>query len=148
MYRRLRGVPEDVGTIHFESVKKRIMKLVELYKGVKFIYPYILRDGKLIFIADSEPPESKDYTPPGTEYSEADPEYFRPFKEKRAIVTKPVVDRWGTWVSILVPMIDETTGEVTSVLGVDYPVSKWNDDAVIHITQLFVILLFFLLLLI
>ena len=45
-------------------------------------------------------------------------------------------------------MIDETTGEVTSVLGVDYPVSKWNDDAVIHITQLFVILLFFLLLLI
>ena len=148
MFTRLRGIPEDVGTVHFESVKKRLMNLLNVYQDVKFIYLYIEKEGKLIFTADSEPPESKDYTPPGTEYTEADPEYFRPFMEGKAIITKPVTDRWGTWVSILVPIKDKKTQKVIAVLGVDYPAGKWMNEAVKHTFQLFIILLVFFLLLI
>jgi len=148
MFKKLRGIPEDVGTIHFESVKKRLINLLKVYPDVKFIYLYIERDGKLLFTADSEPPESKDYTPPGTEYTEADPEYYKPFQDGNAIITKPVTDRWGTWVSILVPIKDEKTQKVMAVLGVDYPASKWMNEALIHTFQLFVILLVFFLLLI
>ena len=148
MFTKLRGIPEDVGTVHFESVKKRLMHLLTVYPDVKFIYLYIEKEGKLIFTVDSEPPESKDYTPPGTEYTEADPEYFRPFKEGKAIITKPVTDRWGTWVSILVPIKDKKTKQVKAVLGVDYPASKWMNEAIKHTVQLFIILLVFFLLLI
>ena len=35
-------------------------------------------------------------------------------------------DRWGTWVSAYVPILDQN-GEVDAVLGVDFPAPDWHD---------------------
>ncbi|MFA5270129.1 MAG: PAS domain S-box protein [Patescibacteria group bacterium] len=129
MLKQLRGVSEDEDTVAYNSVKTGLMALTNTDERIRFVYLYTRRDGKIYFLADSEPTTSEDYSPPGQEYTEADYETVQPFEDGRERITKPAADRWGTWVSILVPMKDEDTGEVRAVLGIDYPADIWNSVA-------------------
>jgi signal transduction histidine kinase len=129
--KQLKAVPEDIGASAYESIKRRLIDIRAIHlQEVRFIYLYARKAGKLFFIADSEPADSKDCSPPGQEYTEASLEYTKPFLTKKELITVPVTDRWGTWVSVLVPMKNGETGEVTVVLGVDYPGNMWNNEAV------------------
>ncbi|GAB6154473.1 hypothetical protein JCM17380_32230 [Desulfosporosinus burensis] len=80
-------------------------------------------------MVDSEPVESKDYSPPGQEYTEADKSYSKPFTDGKVLITAPVTDRWGTWISFIVPIKDFETGKTIAALGIDYPARTWNDYA-------------------
>ncbi len=148
MLRQLRGIKEDVGTTAYESIKSRMGNLLRVNDGVRFIYLYTLREEKIIFMVDSEPVSSEDYVPPGEEYTEAAYDNYKPFENGKAQITNPVTDRWGTWVSVLVPMKNSETGEIFAVLGVDYPAAKWGDEAFYQTLQTGNILLGFSLLLI
>ncbi|WP_051280243.1 HD domain-containing phosphohydrolase [Anaerovorax odorimutans] len=126
------------------------MDLVNFEEGVRFVYIYTKRDGKLYFIADSEPNYSKDYSPPGQEYLEHNEIDAEPFKDGKTIITKPVTDYWGTWVRILVPMKESSTGEIIAVLGMDYPAKLWSNNAfnntihaIISVIALFLVLIAF-----
>ncbi len=55
MLKLLRGIPEDVGTISYESIKSRMGKLLGVNDEVRFIYLYTKREGKIILMVDSEP---------------------------------------------------------------------------------------------
>lgn len=148
MFKQLRAVPEDVGTIAYESIKKRLMSLLTVDKEIRFAYIYTKKENKLYFLADSEPLSSKDYSPPGQEYTEADEQYFKPFIDGQALITKPVSDRWGSWISVLVPMKDLATGEIKAVFGIDYPAANWNNTAIYNTAQAgFIILVIFILIL-
>jgi len=122
--------PKDIGNPTYESIKSNLEKLVEVNSGVRFAYIYIQKEGKIYFIADSEPVDSKDYSPPGQEYSEADDQIKKPFEDGKPLITQPTTDRWGTWVSMLVPMRDNETGKTIAVFGMDYPAETWNNEAV------------------
>ncbi|MEI6048480.1 MAG: ATP-binding protein [Bacteroidota bacterium] len=148
MVKKLRGVPEDTGTVAYESIKKRLLEIRSVQDEVRFVYIYALREDKIYFMADSEPVDSKDYSPPGQEYTEANYEDKKIFDDQKAIITKPTTDRWGTWVSIQVPMIDFKTGKVIAVFGMDYPADKWNIEASSKTLQAAVIVAFLLLLVI
>ena len=148
MFKQLRALPEDVGTVAYESIKSRLMKLVSVDKNIRFAYIYTQRDNKIYFMVDSESAESKDYSPPGQEYTEVGDEYKKPFKDGKSLVTQPITDRWGTWVSTLVPMKNSETGKVIAVFAVDYPAKYWSSIVFSYSLQSFalVAVLFFLLL--
>jgi len=61
-------------------------------------------NGELFFLVDSEDPSSKDYSPPGQIYQEAPASYHRVFATHNAATEGPCTDRWGTWVTGLVPL--------------------------------------------
>src|SRR5665647_2219082 len=121
--------PKDIENPIYESIKSILEKLVKVNKGIRFAYIYTQKEGKIYFIADSEPVDSKDYSPPGQEYTEASNEYKKPFEDGNTLITQPVTDRWGTWVSILVPMKDNKTGKTIAVFGMDYPAETWSNEA-------------------
>jgi PAS domain S-box-containing protein len=135
MLKFLTGTPEDVGTVPYESIKNRLINLVKVDQDLAFTYIYTQREGKIYFLADSEPVDSEDYSPPGQEYTEADSQMFQPFLTGEAMITKPVADRWGTWVSVLVPMKDFKTGEIKNVFGMDYPADHWQKSAIFSTIQ-------------
>jgi PAS domain S-box-containing protein len=83
-------------------------------------------DGKIVFLVDSELPESADYSPPGQEYPEASQTLQNVFVLKGEITEGPSSDRWGTWVSSLDPIIDPASGKVIAILGMDVDASDWN----------------------
>lgn len=150
MIKQLHAVPEDVNTVAYNSIKNRLIKYLETDSDLHFTYIYLMRDSKLYFMADSEPPDSENYSPPGQEYGEASDEYKKPFMSKEAVITKPSTDRWGTWVSILVPVTNQETGEILAVFGMDYSAHAWSSKIVaiivrslIEIFGAFLLLLFF-----
>jgi PAS domain S-box-containing protein len=83
-------------------------------------------DGTIVFFADSEPPGSGDYSPPGQEYPEASETLVDSFVSHTEATEGPVADRWGTWVSGLVPLTSERSGEVIAVFGMDVDAREWN----------------------
>jgi len=73
-------------------------------------------DSRIFFYVDSEPPGSKDESPPGQFYDEASAEQHRAFSTGQEATQGPTADRWGTWVSAIVPIFDAKSGK-TIVLG-------------------------------
>ncbi|HOU76479.1 MAG TPA: PAS domain S-box protein, partial [Candidatus Dojkabacteria bacterium] len=66
--------------------------------------------------------------------TEASEEYYLPFETKEKLITKPTEDRWGKWVTILVPILYEND-DVFAVLAIDYPAVYWQKTIVAHFTQ-------------
>lgn len=147
--KHLHATPGDESTQAYISVKRRLVDLKRHYKDISFAYLYALKNGKVFFMVDSEPPASKGYSPPGQEYTEARPEDKMPFENGKPLITAPATDRWGKWRSALVPIKDYDTGEVIAVLGLDYPADTFFNSAEYETIQvgapslfIFIILLF------
>ncbi|NTU88380.1 MAG: PAS domain S-box protein [Actinobacteria bacterium] len=122
----LKGTPEDIESSEYQMIKNGLMDFKTYNDKVSFAYITMLKDGKIYFLVDSESPLSEDYSPPGQEYSEAGEQDKLPFFNGEALLTAPAADRWGTWVSALVPIRDAETGKVIAVFGIDYPEEYWN----------------------
>lgn len=127
--------PEDLKNHSFQHLKTSLQKVIQVNPEAQFAYLYIERNGKLYFVVDSEPETSPDYSPPGQEFTEADSIDHQPFIDGKALVTKPVEDRWGTWVSVEVPVIDTETGKVIAVFGMDYNASAWKNRILFEVSE-------------
>lgn len=138
----------DIDKPGYKQLKDSLISFKERSEGVRFAYLYTLIDGKICFMVDSEAPGTDGYSPPGQFYPEATPETVQPFIEGKTIIAGPVTDRWGTWISVLVPVMDGQTGEVIAVFGVDYPTENWNAEISRHVVHAIVVVSCILLLLI
>jgi PAS domain S-box-containing protein len=127
--------PENLKSGDYQRLKNALQKVIKVNDQARFAYVYVERGGKLYFIADSEPETSPDYSPPGQEFMEADSVDAQPFRDGKALVTKPVTDRWGTWVSAEVPVKDEETGRVIAVFGMDYNAETWRNRILFEVFE-------------
>jgi diguanylate cyclase (GGDEF)-like protein/PAS domain S-box-containing protein len=143
----LEASPQDIENIQYKHIKASLMELARTEKNIRFVYIYTQKDEKLFFMVDSEPISSKDYSPPGQEYTEADQAYRQPFISNNALVTGPVSDRWGKWVSILIPINDIESGKTIAVLGMDYDAKAWSRAIILPVIQATFIVIALLLLL-
>jgi len=73
--------PEDVGKVQYQKIKEKLQAIIKVNPEAKFAYIWVEKDGKLLFVADSEPETSEDYSPPGQEYTEATDEDWMPFRK-------------------------------------------------------------------
>jgi PAS domain-containing protein len=123
----LTGSEADLSSPDYIAVKDALIRVRSSDPQIRFVYFMGQRpDGKIIFLVDSEPPESEDYSPPGQVYHEASETLQNVFVAKGEITEGPSSDRWGTWVSGLNPVIDPATGDVIAVLGMDVDARDWN----------------------
>lgn len=137
---------KDIDSKEYQYLKGHLMDIAKLNPNVRFAYIYVQKDNKLFFAMDSEPTLSKDYSPPGQEYTEAAIDYSKPFKYGHSLITEPLTDRWGTWVSVLVPIKSTITGQTIAVFAMDYPANTWNDEAFLAIIRVGIVSLAILLL--
>jgi PAS domain S-box-containing protein len=127
--KNLSGTEADLASPIYQRLKSQLMTLRQAEKNCRFIYLMGRRaDGKIFFFIDSEPDGSKDYSPPGQIYDEAPEVDRRVFATNIAETEGPISDRWGTWISGLVPLTDPNTGKVIAVLGMDIGAKTWNRD--------------------
>ncbi|MBF0620215.1 MAG: hypothetical protein HQL19_08620, partial [Candidatus Omnitrophica bacterium] len=123
---RLSGAPQDLKMPEYQRLKKYLQELREHMPGIRFVYLMRRVQGKIIFLADSEPQGSKDESPPGQVYDEATPEIVNVFESGKGVVAGPTADRWGTWVSAFATIHEGRGGKVVAVLGIDQDA---GDDA-------------------
>ncbi|MCX6278579.1 MAG: PAS domain-containing protein [Bacteroidetes bacterium] len=144
----LEAKPDDIQKPQYQVIKNTLKAIIRVNSQARFAYLCTEQNGKLYFIADSEPDDSKDYSPPGQEYTEADLAYYQPFKDGKELITVPVSDRWGTWRSVVIPVKDEATGKTTAIFAMDFNAKLWNNFllfSVIESSALIVLLLIVLL---
>ncbi|MDD3859845.1 MAG: ATP-binding protein, partial [Bacteroidales bacterium] len=147
----LSGIESDLNKKEYHELKKLLKEVMTVNPESRFTYLYTIRDGKIFFMVDSEPSDSPDCSPAGQEFTEADSSVYQPFYKKRTIISEPIADRWGTWVSVLVPIFDKENKDVTAVFGMDFNADLWQKNMLYEFFQsslivaLFLILLVFLL---
>ncbi len=110
---------KDLNSPGYIFLKNRLTDIKDDYAMYRLVYTMIVKNGEIIFSVDSEPPSSKDYTPPGDKYTDAPAELLALCRGEGQQAMAEYSDKWGKWVSAFVPIRDETTGKVAIVLGID-----------------------------
>lgn len=129
----LTGTSQDVNSSTYLNFKKHLVDIHselnndKYQKNCRFVYLLGFRDNKVFFFADSEPPSSKDYSPPGQDYNDASEELIQCFTKGMAFIEGPLKDDWGVWVSSIAPVKDEN-GKVIALLGIDIHAKNWQKD--------------------
>jgi PAS domain S-box-containing protein len=144
----LTGTEADLVSADYQALKDHLIQVKSTDPLIRFVYVLGRQpDGKVIFFIDSELPESADYSPPGGDYPEASAILINSFISGNETTEGPVTDRWGTWVSGLVPIRDTRTGKVIAVLGTDIDARDWTIQLIIASAPAVIAMLLLLLLL-
>ncbi|MCY2930673.1 MAG: ATP-binding protein [Planctomycetota bacterium] len=123
----LTGTKADLETPVYQQIKQQLAAVRSANSHCRFVYLMGRKpDGTVFFFVDSEPPESKDYSPPGQVYEDASAACHRVFDTGASAVEGPVADRWGDWVSTMVPVSDGRTGSMIALLGMDVDARDWK----------------------
>ena len=144
--KELSGTTDDLDKYDYLMMKNGLTRLVETTTVIRFAYIYSEKSGDIVFLVDSETPDSEDYSHPGQIYDEATEATWEPLLTGETILTEPETDRWGTWISALVPVKDSNTGEVIAVLGLDYNAAVWQSRIWSRMIPNFIIIIIFLVL--
>lgn len=123
--KRLTGSPSDAGKDYFRRAKRRIEAIRAANADTRFVYLMGIKGGEVVFLADAEPEDSKDYSSPGQPYKRASSELRSLFANGKPFVEGPMKDDWGVWISGLAPIKDRATGKTVAVLGIDVDAEAW-----------------------
>ncbi|MFV5697967.1 hypothetical protein ACM55H_06320 [Flavobacterium sp. ZT3R17] len=134
----------DINKPQYQDLKNTLKEVIKINPKASFAYLYTQKNGKIYFIVDSEPETSKNYSPPGQEYTEADEPTYQAFNDGKDIITEPSSDRWGTWVSAYIPIKDKITGKTIAVYGMDFDAKSWDNDLLIEVIESSLLVLLFL----
>ena len=125
----LSGTTADLDSPVYLLLKEQLAGIKETLPKCRFLYLIGRKpDGRVFFFVDNEPVGSEDESPAGQIYEEVSPEYLRAFVTREAVVEGPIADRWGTWVSALVPLIDPKADGLVAMLGMDVNAHCWNQQ--------------------
>ena len=106
----LAGTKDDLESPAYRQIKNQLAAIRSANPQSKFTYLLGRNaEGAVIFFVDSEPLDSKDYSPPGQVYEDVPASYRRVFDTKTESIEGPATDRWGTWISALVPINNTAT---------------------------------------
>lgn len=129
----LAGNEGDLDNPDYHVLKSQFAQVLRANGKCRFIYLMGRRpDGTVFILVDSEPADSRDYSPPGQEYPEISASFLRVFSTRSGTVEGPVHDRWGSWVSALVPLVDPREARLVAVLGIDIDARTWRWDVAVN----------------
>ncbi len=121
---QLSGSQADLSSPVYAELKRLLVGVAALHPDYKFVYVLGQRpDKQVFFYADSEDETSRDYSPPGQLFPEASARLLQAFTDGSPVVEGPVTDRWGVWISALVPFKG-------GMLGIDLDSRVWWKDKV------------------
>jgi PAS domain S-box-containing protein len=122
----LSATAADLATPGYQRLKEQLMAIGSANADCRWFYLLGRKaDGTVFIFVDSEPRDAKDASPPGQVYDEVPAGYRRVFDTHTEAVVGPVADRWGRWVSALVPLTDPADGALVAVLGMDIDARIW-----------------------
>jgi len=125
---KLQGSRKDTGMDSFNRIRDQLKRIQTANPNLRFVYLIALKNERLVFLADAEPPLSSDYSPPGDVYADAPPGAYRVFESHASIIEGPYSDKWGEWVTGFAPLVHPGTGRTIAVLGLDFDAEYWRNS--------------------
>jgi two-component system, sensor histidine kinase and response regulator len=123
---RLSATSADLDSPHYHRLKEQFQVIRSTMPKTRFLYLMRKVGGHLVFQVDSEIPGSKDESPPGQVYTEVSPALQQAFEQGKEAIIGPETDRWGTFITALVPLSHQTNGFLTTMLGADMDASDFT----------------------
>ncbi len=126
----LSGTEADVRLREYRKIKEQLTLIRQVAPKCRFIYLMGQKpDGALFFFVDSESTDSADYSPPGQTYDEATEDDLNVFATGLGNVNGgPYKDRWGVWITAMVPIFYPDTDRTLAALGMDFNAATWKWD--------------------
>ena len=145
----LSGTDADLVSDGYQNVKVSLFDLRNINADARFLYFMRSNGTKLFFLADSEYPESADYSPPGQIYEDTSDLQLSNYDDEVSFTEGPYKDEWGTWVSAYAPLYT-TDGAYAGIVGMDVDAQSWREEILsvmitIVIAGLVLCILFFIL---
>jgi len=126
---QLNGSIADLNSSAYNRIKQYLSDVVKKRPQSRFVYLLSKNpEGDIIFLADSEPESSFMSSYPGQPYPEASDLIRNLFVSPEEAFEGPLPDRWGRWVTGLVPIFGTENKEVSAVLGIDVDASSWEKE--------------------
>ena len=128
---KLTGTAADIGKIPYETLKRRLIAVRAMSPDFFFAVLSGSRGGRMRLLADSEPPSSRDYSPPDEPRYRHSPEMESAKKveaDGSPVVMGPYSDFWGEWVSALSPVRDRRSRKVTAVISLSLSAGDWRRE--------------------
>ena len=139
--RKLEGKPDDIAKIEYKELKKKLQTIISIDKKVHFAYVYTVWNGNLYNLVDSEPTNSKYYTPPGIDTYEADSIYKQSFSNGKPLIKNTHSEIFGDWVSVFVPIKNPATHKPIAVFAMDYDPKYWALPILIDVAKSLLIII-------
>jgi K+-sensing histidine kinase KdpD len=116
-------LPDD--SVPYEAVKTKLDEFKKVYSDTRFVYLMDRKqNGSVVFLADSEPSSSPDYSARGDLYDDATPALKAAFTNKQSFVEGPVRDEYGIWYSAIAP-VKGIDGQLVAIIGIDVPATSY-----------------------
>ena len=135
----LKAHPNDIDKPEYRQLKDSLQRLKQRDEHIRYAYLFTQRNGKRLFMVDSETPGSRRYSAPGREYTPQIGE--RPFIDGKPFISEIITDQDDRWISILVPIKDDLKGDIIAVLGIDYSAKQWYQEVYKHVVHAFVVVI-------
>ncbi|HSX27947.1 MAG TPA: HAMP domain-containing sensor histidine kinase [Candidatus Saccharimonadales bacterium] len=122
---QLTGTDKDLSQPNYTKLKEKLISIHQANRDSRFVYVMGARNGGVYFNADSEPPTSSDYSPPGQTFDEASDAVKAMFTDGQDLIEGPIRDRWGIWLSALSPVFEPSTHKLVAIIGIDIPAKQY-----------------------
>jgi len=124
----LKGSDADLASPAYQRLKAQLKELDEYSGDCRFAYICRRRGSDIIILADNEPTNSPDYSPPGQIYTEASEGLKVALRDQVESCVGPYVDRWGEWISGYCPIKLNWPGAPNMVFGLDVNAAYWESQ--------------------
>jgi PAS domain S-box-containing protein len=137
-FKNLQQNLSDKEGVDYKIIREKLISIAEVSKplGIRWIYTMVPVNEQIVFSVDSIDINSPDYSDPGDIYIDASPNFVEKvnnaWENGVPSITKPYNDKWGIFISAIVPIIDKENKKTVSVLASDmdynlYYVKKINE---------------------
>lgn len=124
--KKLSGTISDMKTSDYRFIQEYLREFEGTVKDIRWFYLTKIRDGKIYFLLDSTQDNKPEYALPGTVYSDAPVDLYGAFRDGKPVICGPYTDKWGSFISAFIPLIDPETKRVYTVLGCDINSDRWS----------------------
>ena len=128
LFEALTGSEADLAAPGYQHLKNLLTRMVAHSPDCRFAYLCRARGPDIIFVADSEPTNSADYSPPGQVYTEASPALRHALSDQIEACEAPYRDRWGEWVSGYTRFQLQGADAPRVAFGFDVVASHWRSQ--------------------
>jgi len=110
----------------YRIIREKLVELRSMNLNTRYIYLLKQKEGKVLYLADSEPVDSKYHSSPGREYYDTDTAVLNIFSRAEPQLSSHHTDSVGRWKSVVVPLMSYRNSSVHTLLGVDYDAACWR----------------------
>jgi len=123
---RLKWNDTDLTSPDYRYLKEKLIRFQKAAPDSRFVCLMGYRAHRTYVLADSESPESPDYSPPGQYYEEASEGYIRLLGSGKQGIIGPLDDRWGSWITGACPLTK--FGDRIIYLVFDFDAFFWRQE--------------------